>query len=109
MEARISDRFRALSALRHALVEKIQQSIKSPYVNALINHPSVVHIVLVSTTLTVITSIYAHARSVTLFTFHPVFMTIGSILLIGEGKLFRLFEIFSLILRYYLYVIVHMP
>ena len=86
MEARISDRLRSLSNIRQkVIVENIHFLLTSKYLQFLSNGATA-HIMLVSTTLSVITSIYAHARSVSLFSFHPVFMTFGAILMIGEGN-----------------------
>jgi len=81
MEARISDRLRSISAWRTKLVELLQKYLSSVHWH----NPVLVHVLLISTTLVIICSIYAHARAVTLFSFHPVFMTIGSILFAGEG------------------------
>lgn len=86
MEARISDRLRSISTFRQKyIVEQLHLLLSTHYLQFLSNGVTA-HIVLVSSTISIITSIYAHIRTVTLFSFHPVFMTFGAILMIGEGR-----------------------
>lgn len=88
MEARISERLRSLSSVRLIILERIQNAL-SP-LNVIFNFLRLrestitVHVVIVSCTIIIISSIFIETKSMNLFSFHPLFMIIG-FLLFGEA------------------------
>ena len=82
MEAKLIERLRVISSYRSKLLDYVQ--IKIPIISYL-NHTAIFHSVLIATTVTMITVTFLQIRTITLFSFHPVLMSIGIFCLLGEG------------------------
>lgn len=81
MESRIAERLRNHSLRRTNLVSVLLTKLPPSCIEN--NH--IVHAVLLLTTVLIIIGIFSTTRSLTLFSFHPVCMAIGSLLFLGEG------------------------
>jgi hypothetical protein len=81
MEAKVAENLKHYGALRFTLVDGIFKHI--PRSGFELN--VVFHTLNVLCTIIVIISIFATARKLTLFTLHPVCMTVGTILFLAEG------------------------
>jgi hypothetical protein len=81
MEANVAEKLKQYGALRSTLIDSIFKQI--PRSGFELN--VVFHTVNVVCTIIVIISIFATARKLTLFTLHPVCMTVGTLLFLAEG------------------------
>lgn len=81
MEARVTEKLRQYSSLRTSAIEWLYRYVpKTGF-----EHNTVFHSLLVTCAVLVIISVFATTRRLTLFSLHPVFMTIGTILFLAEG------------------------
>ncbi len=81
MEAKLIEKLRQYSALRSGLLEVAFRFIPKN----IVEQNSFFHSVLLFCATTVIVSIFATTRKLTLFSLHPICMTIGTILFLAEG------------------------
>jgi hypothetical protein len=80
MEGQIAERLRNISASRNKLIDHL--IIKLP---PTIESSTLFHSLVLFSTVTVLVSVYAQLRSLTLFSMHPTCMTIGSFIFLAEG------------------------
>ena len=81
MEAKVSEKLRAYGLLRTNVLDNILKHIPKN----IFEHSTGFHVIVVFCVCTVIISIFSTTRSLTLFSLHPLCMTIGTILFIAEG------------------------
>lgn len=81
MSAMIVEKLKQYSGLRTTLLDWIFKYVPRPG----FEHNIVFHTLLVLSTVIVIITIFATTRKLTLFSLHPVFMTIGTVIFLAEG------------------------
>lgn len=81
MEARVIEKLRQYNALRSSALELAFRYVPKN----IVEQNSFFHSVLIFCTTTVIVSIFATTRKLTLFSLHPICMTIGTVLFLAEG------------------------
>lgn len=81
MEAKCVEMLRQYGSVRAFLLGKLFYFVPK----AILEHNATFHILLGFSTLSIIISIFATTRSLTLFSLHPICMTIGTFIFLGEG------------------------
>jgi hypothetical protein len=79
MEGLVSDRLKHYSFFRSNLLEKI----KTPH--TLFQNNAMFHCSVIFTTVLILIVVFAETKSLTLFSFHPICMSIGSLIFLAEG------------------------
>ncbi len=101
MEAQFAERLRLISHGRKQIILKLQQAI--PALQFLETN-WVFHSILFFTATALIISVFRVIRSLTIFSFHPLCMIIGTFIFIGEGvasyRNHSLLEAFSPIMQH---------
>lgn len=100
MEARLADKLKQINSLRSKILELIYKQLPKN----IIESSAIFHSVLVTSTILVIIAVFATTRSLSLFSLHPVCMTIGVLIFLAEGivsyKNDSLLEAFSPIMQH---------
>lgn len=81
MDAKIADKLRILSSYRKNLFKHIETYLPIKYLELNV----VYHSVLLCGTVTILVAIFGMLRTFTLFSFHPLCMTIGCFIFLAEG------------------------
>lgn len=81
MEAWFADKFRILREHRTKLIAKSRESV--PYL--FLESTVFFHAFLIFTLLLILTAVYSQIHALDLFSFHPVLMSMGTIIFIAEG------------------------
>lgn len=76
MEAIITDNLRRITQKRNSILEFTPKYFEIS---------SVFHFLIWFTTIYIFSSVFVQIRKITLFSLHPIFMTLGSVLCLGEG------------------------
>jgi len=84
MEARVQERLHELSLARGRLFARLFTAA-GPSATCWLESNVLFHTMLFFTTLMVVVAVFAQIRGITLFTFHPLFMGIGSLCFFGQG------------------------
>jgi hypothetical protein len=79
MEGLLSDRLKHYSFFRSSVLEKMKT------LHALFQNNAMFHCSVVITTVLILILVFAETKSLTLFSFHPICMSIGSLIFLAEG------------------------
>lgn len=82
IEAKFAERLRYYSSFRRSFITFLQSRI--PFISALEGNVAF-HSVLIASTMVVFIGIFEIIRNLTLFSFHPIFMTLGTFIFVAEG------------------------
>jgi hypothetical protein len=77
----MNEKLRQCNSIRSKLLEHIHAYIPLSFFES----NAAFHTILIFSTLIIIISVFSKLHSLTLFSLHPIFMTIGSVLFLGEG------------------------
>lgn len=81
MESKFEELVKSWSSHRRNFIQTIQSRVTLN----ILNNNVFIHISICLTTIVIIASIFGTTRSLNLFSFHPLCMTLGTLLCIGEG------------------------
>jgi hypothetical protein len=81
MEARFTDRIKQIGVIRSLFLGQVVKFIPS----SILENNVALHSIIAFSTCSIIIAVFSTTRSLTLFSLHPIFMTIGTLSFIAEG------------------------